>query len=86
MYLRLAPGQAWDEVPQALVEDCAQLTKANSIEGTTISRAARERYITKESLSQRTWRFGGKAKSSEFEGAGTRILGAAAIESVWSSL
>ena len=36
VYLRLAPGQAWDEVAQALVEDCAQLTKANSIEGTRV--------------------------------------------------
>lgn len=33
VYLRLAPGQAWDALPPALVEECAQLTKANSIEG-----------------------------------------------------
>ncbi|KAL8775698.1 MAG: hypothetical protein Q9209_000194 [Squamulea sp. 1 TL-2023] len=33
VYLRLKPGQEWDELPTALVEDCAQLTKANSIEG-----------------------------------------------------
>ena len=26
-------GQTWDSLPAALVEDCAQLTKANSIEG-----------------------------------------------------
>ena len=45
MYLRLAPGQAWDEVPQALVEDCAQLTKANSIEGTTIISAAQGEFV-----------------------------------------
>ena len=34
MYLRLKDGQEWDELRTALVEDCAQLTKANSIEGT----------------------------------------------------
>ncbi|KAI4089662.1 MAG: hypothetical protein Q9206_001150 [Seirophora lacunosa] len=33
VYLRLKAGQQWDELPAALVEDCAQLTKANSIEG-----------------------------------------------------
>ncbi|KAL8808613.1 MAG: hypothetical protein Q9223_003972 [Gallowayella weberi] len=33
VYLRLKPGQEWDQLPAGLVEDCAQLTKANSIEG-----------------------------------------------------
>ncbi|MCJ1401735.1 hypothetical protein MMC11_004952 [Xylographa trunciseda] len=33
IYLRLTPGQSWKDIPAALVEDCAQLTKANSIEG-----------------------------------------------------
>ncbi len=33
VYLRLKPGQQWDNLPAVLVEDCAQLTKANSIEG-----------------------------------------------------
>ncbi|MCJ1292678.1 hypothetical protein MMC34_004231 [Xylographa carneopallida] len=33
IYLRLAPGQSWTDIPAGLVEDCAQLTKANSIEG-----------------------------------------------------
>ncbi|MCJ1392240.1 hypothetical protein MMC18_005107 [Xylographa bjoerkii] len=33
IYLRLAAGQSWKDIPAALVEDCAQLTKANSIEG-----------------------------------------------------
>ncbi|KAL8694746.1 MAG: hypothetical protein Q9218_000672 [Villophora microphyllina] len=33
VYLRLQPGQEWDDLPPALVEDCAQLTKANSIDG-----------------------------------------------------
>ncbi|KAL8781456.1 MAG: hypothetical protein Q9194_000329 [Teloschistes cf. exilis] len=32
IYLRLKAGQEWDKLPRALVEDCAQLTKANSIE------------------------------------------------------
>ncbi|KAK3170891.1 hypothetical protein OEA41_002975 [Lepraria neglecta] len=33
IYVRLSPEQKWDSLPAALVEDCAQLTKANSIEG-----------------------------------------------------
>ncbi|KAL8953205.1 MAG: hypothetical protein Q9222_000940 [Ikaeria aurantiellina] len=33
VYLRLKPGQEWDQLPSSLIEDCAQLTKANSIEG-----------------------------------------------------
>jgi hypothetical protein len=30
----LKPGDLWTSIPQPLLEDCAQLTKANSIEGT----------------------------------------------------
>ena len=33
VYLRMADGQAWDALPQDLLDDLAQLTKANSIEG-----------------------------------------------------
>lgn len=33
IYLRMQPGQTWDNLPQELVMDLAQLTKANSIEG-----------------------------------------------------
>jgi len=33
VYLRLKTGDAWSSIPRALLEDCAQLTKANSIEG-----------------------------------------------------
>ncbi|KAH8123335.1 hypothetical protein LI328DRAFT_148038 [Trichoderma asperelloides] len=33
IYLRMQPGQSWDDLPQELVMDLAQLTKANSIEG-----------------------------------------------------
>ncbi|KAK8191721.1 hypothetical protein HDK77DRAFT_453248 [Phyllosticta capitalensis] len=33
IYLRLPEGSSWEDIPQALLEDCAQLTKANSIEG-----------------------------------------------------
>ncbi|KAI9762466.1 MAG: hypothetical protein M1835_008030 [Candelina submexicana] len=33
VYLRMNDGETWDAIPKALVEDCAQLTKANSIEG-----------------------------------------------------
>ncbi|KAJ5689767.1 Coiled-coil domain-containing protein 25 [Penicillium macrosclerotiorum] len=33
VYLRMRDGEIWDQIPQDLLEDCAQLTKANSIEG-----------------------------------------------------
>ncbi|KAK1772618.1 coiled-coil domain-containing protein 25 [Phialemonium atrogriseum] len=33
IYLRLREGEAWDAIPEDLVTDLAQLTKANSIEG-----------------------------------------------------
>ncbi|KAA8644855.1 putative DUF814 domain protein [Aspergillus tanneri] len=33
VYLRLRDGETWDNIPQSLLDDCAQLTKANSIEG-----------------------------------------------------
>ncbi|KAJ5129215.1 uncharacterized protein N7515_005254 [Penicillium bovifimosum] len=33
VYVRLRDGETWDNIPQPLLEDCAQLTKANSIEG-----------------------------------------------------
>ncbi|KAJ3320407.1 Coiled-coil domain-containing protein 25 [Boothiomyces sp. JEL0866] len=33
VYLRLEQGQTWDNIPQVLLDDLAQLTKANSIEG-----------------------------------------------------
>ncbi|KFA48249.1 hypothetical protein S40293_07368 [Stachybotrys chartarum IBT 40293] len=33
IYLRLNPGQTWDSLPEELLIDLAQLTKANSIEG-----------------------------------------------------
>ncbi|KAM0253912.1 hypothetical protein ACHAQJ_007087 [Trichoderma viride] len=33
IYLRMQPGQTWDTLPEELVMDLAQLTKANSIEG-----------------------------------------------------
>ncbi|KAI5285116.1 hypothetical protein KEM52_002590 [Ascosphaera acerosa] len=33
VYLRLKEGETWDSIPEALLQDCAQLTKANSIEG-----------------------------------------------------
>ena len=34
IYLRLPEGQNWENIPAELLNDCAQLTKANSIEGT----------------------------------------------------
>eukprot|EP00035_Acanthoeca_spectabilis_P020035 m.430838 g.430838 ORF g.430838 m.430838 type:complete len:213 (-) comp17218_c0_seq1:1404-2042(-) len=33
VYLRLSPGQSWEDIPEALLIDCCQLVKANSIEG-----------------------------------------------------
>lgn len=33
VYLRLHPGETLDDVPQAVIDDCAQLVKANSITG-----------------------------------------------------
>ncbi|KAM5351129.1 hypothetical protein ACJ41O_003852 [Fusarium nematophilum] len=33
IYLRMREGEAWDDLPEDLVMDLAQLTKANSIEG-----------------------------------------------------
>ncbi|KAL2822675.1 hypothetical protein BDW59DRAFT_149269 [Aspergillus cavernicola] len=33
VYVRLRDGESWDNIPEQLVVDCAQLTKANSIEG-----------------------------------------------------
>ncbi|PCH04207.1 protein of unknown function DUF814 [Penicillium occitanis (nom. inval.)] len=32
VYLRLRDGETWENIPKELLEDCAQLTKANSIE------------------------------------------------------
>ena len=31
--MRLPDGMEWDKIPQAVLDDCAQLVKANSIEG-----------------------------------------------------
>lgn len=36
MYYRLQEGQTWDAIPKDVLVDCAQLTKANSIEGEVI--------------------------------------------------
>ncbi|OCK77399.1 DUF814-domain-containing protein [Lepidopterella palustris CBS 459.81] len=33
IYLRMGEGESWESIPKSLLEDCAQLTKANSIEG-----------------------------------------------------
>jgi hypothetical protein len=33
IYLRMNEGETWDAIPEDLLADCAQLTKANSIEG-----------------------------------------------------
>ena len=36
VYLRMPSGMAWDAISEALLIDCAQLVKANSIEGTRV--------------------------------------------------
>ncbi|KAF7974294.1 hypothetical protein HWV62_12438 [Athelia sp. TMB] len=33
VYLRMPPSMTWDQIPGSLLADCAQLVKANSIEG-----------------------------------------------------
>ena len=33
VYLRMPESMTWDKIPEALLVDCAQLVKANSIEG-----------------------------------------------------
>ncbi|RDB14871.1 Coiled-coil domain-containing protein 25 [Hypsizygus marmoreus] len=33
VYLRMSEGMTWERIPEALLTDCAQLVKANSIEG-----------------------------------------------------
>ncbi|KAI9727479.1 MAG: hypothetical protein M1828_006421 [Chrysothrix sp. TS-e1954] len=33
VYYRLQDGQTWDAIPEEVLKDCAQLTKANSIDG-----------------------------------------------------
>lgn len=33
VYLRMPDGMTWDHIPEPLLVDCAQLVKANSIEG-----------------------------------------------------
>ncbi|KAF1826129.1 DUF814-domain-containing protein [Dissoconium aciculare CBS 342.82] len=33
IYLRMRDNETWDNIPEELLTDCAQLTKANSIEG-----------------------------------------------------
>ena len=33
VYFRMPEGMTWEAIPQALLTDCAQLVKANSIEG-----------------------------------------------------
>ena len=44
VYVRLPDGESWEDIPKPLLEDCAQLTKANSIEGEDArANATRER-------------------------------------------
>jgi hypothetical protein len=36
IYVRLPEGENWENISEDLLTDCAQLTKANSIEGMTL--------------------------------------------------
>lgn len=37
VYLRLKPGQTLDDIPSTVIDDCAQLVKANSIQGNKVN-------------------------------------------------
>lgn len=37
VYLRLPPGQNIEDIPSSLLDDCAQLVKQNSIEGSKMN-------------------------------------------------
>lgn len=37
VYLRMPDSMSWEAIPEALLTDCAQLVKANSIEGLSLS-------------------------------------------------
>lgn len=37
VYLRLKPGQTLDDIPSTIIDDCAQLVKANSIQGNKVN-------------------------------------------------
>ncbi|XP_054154495.1 coiled-coil domain-containing protein 25-like isoform X2 [Oppia nitens] len=37
VYLRLRPGQTLDDIPSAVIDDCAQLVKHNSIKGSKMN-------------------------------------------------
>lgn len=37
VYLRMGPNQSIDDIPSVVIDDCAQLVKANSIEGNKIN-------------------------------------------------
>ncbi|CDP16158.1 unnamed protein product [Coffea canephora] len=37
VYLRLHKGQTFDDIPEGVLEDCAQLVKANSIQGNKVN-------------------------------------------------
>lgn len=37
IYLRLRDGETWEYIPESLLTDLAQLTKANSIEGKPVA-------------------------------------------------
>lgn len=46
IYLRMNEGDTWDAIPEDLLTDCAQLTKANSIEGLITSQPSKYSLLT----------------------------------------
>ncbi len=50
IYLRMKEGETWENINEEVLIDCAQLTKANSIEGLYFSRSrvARDAYVLQE--------------------------------------
>lgn len=38
IYLRMKEGETWETINEGVLTDCAQLTKANSIEGVQLCR------------------------------------------------
>lgn len=54
VYLRMRKGQTIDDISEGLLEDCAQLVKANSIQGKCIYTFNSLTYIYKVLLYDRT--------------------------------
>jgi hypothetical protein len=55
VYVRLPRGRTFEDLPQEVIEDCAQLVKANSIQGSillfNINKINRSRFLIHSSFS-----------------------------------